>query len=79
MPIYQREIDYIEHPAFYNITVLNMLSKLDRSLHKYMFCMIYLLEYSQKDVSETLGLPETTITRQMKKIRKLLEPFRCKE
>lgn len=73
---YQDETDiYLNNPAFYNLTVKNMIHMIPDSTNKFIFVFVFLLGFKKKEAAEVIGIHETNISRRIINIRKKLLIF----
>jgi len=65
----------LEELALLDLVKQKMLQKLN-DRRKFIFLYVFELGKSQKEVSEVLGVHETSVSRHMRKIREILTPFK---
>lgn len=61
---------------FLDVVKKHMLQKLENDRQKFIFVYIYELGHHQNEAAEVIGVHETNISREMDRIRELLESFR---
>lgn len=69
---------YLNNPAFYNLTVKNMIQMIPDSTNKFIFVFVFMLGFKKKEAAEVIGIHETNISRRIINIRKRLLIFHPK-
>ena len=63
---------FANSPIFLNLTVIRMLKMIHNPTEKFIFCLVYLLEFKQKDAADCLNVNESNIAHHVKNIKKRL-------